>query len=107
MSRVASENKEFMQHIIHTMVTDSVSASIQCDPLLLQLGAVLFTKLGVERASDLRCRLRYLGKLKIELAEQGLHGGYNELLLSQNFDAFVKTPSVILTPCKKVKAYFC
>lgn len=102
MSRVASENKEFMQHIIHTMVTDSVSASIQCDPLLLQLGAVLFTKLGVERASDLRCRLRYLGKLKIELAEQGLHGGYNELLLSQNFDAFVKaTQSLCIVSTEK------
>lgn len=86
MSCVSTANQEFMNYVISPMPPDDVSDAVRTDPLLLQLGAVLYTKLGLERASDLRCRLRYLAKLKVELK---LSDNFNELLKASNFDAFV------------------
>jgi len=73
-----------MSAIVNLLPSDTVSEQITNDFLLTKYGQVLFDKLGVERAADVRCRLRYLARLKMQLS---VPGGYEIILKGQHFDA--------------------
>jgi len=79
-------NADFMAAVINLLPNDEVSTNITNDCLLTQYGQILFNKLGCERAADIRCRLRYLSRLKLKSA---VRGGYDSLLNSEHFDTVV------------------
>ena len=64
-----SDPTEFYDVILDSLQDGLVAATIKSDPLLKQIGMSWFGKLGRARASEVRGRLRLLGRLKLQLRD--------------------------------------
>ncbi|XP_060574196.1 uncharacterized protein LOC132731915 [Ruditapes philippinarum] len=80
-----SDNQEFIDHVVKRFHMDNVSLAVKSDKLLLIFGKMQLRKLGLQRACQVREKLRILGRVKIEL--RSLTG-----LESADMDSFI-TPS--------------
>jgi len=84
VSSSPSSSAGYMSAIVNLLPNDTVSEQINNDSLLTRYGQILFNKLGLERAADVRCRLRYLARLKLQMS---VPGGYETIIKAQHFDA--------------------
>ncbi|XP_060585527.1 uncharacterized protein LOC132741395 [Ruditapes philippinarum] len=66
-SEMYSGDQEFNDYVLSRFHVDTVSMAIRSDQLLLLFGNTQFRKLGNQRASQVREKLRILGRLKLEL----------------------------------------
>ena len=84
ISWLPSPSVGYMSAIVNLLQNDAVLEQINNDSLLTRYGQILFNKLGLERAADVRCHLRYLARLKLQLS---VPGGYEAIIKGQHFDA--------------------
>ena len=84
ISSSPSPSVGYMSAIVNLLPNDAVSDQINNDSLLTRYGQILFSKLGLEWTADVRCHLRYLARLKIQLS---VTGGYEAIIKGQHFDA--------------------
>jgi len=68
---------------------DSVRRRTVSDPLIIQLGALLFQNLGHKRAWDISARMRELARLLIQLQHDGHAITLTDALNGINFDKVI------------------
>lgn len=58
---------DFQKYVLDSFHSDEIIRSVKCDYLLLMLGKAQLSKLGFRRPSQVREKLRIMGRLKLQL----------------------------------------
>ena len=80
----SNTNSEFYRYVIDIMASDETGTTVRKDPSIKLAEQVLYGRLGKQRASEIRYRLRLLGRLKCELMPDTLVRNAN------NLDTYIK-----------------
>lgn len=80
---------DYNKYVIHRLMKDEVSLAVINDKLLVDFGKAQFEKLGIQRASDVRAKLRILGRIKLQLREIVCFDYIEQYLSAQLFDTCV------------------
>lgn len=87
-----SDGPDFIEYVLKRFHSDDVSRVVKSDKLLLLFGKVQLRKLGLQRAGQVREKMRILGRLIIEL--RTLTGqesvDIDEFIKPSNFDVCMK-----------------
>jgi len=82
-------NADLEEYVFSRMRFDRVRSAAIADPLIVQLGSLLFEKQGHKRASDISARMRELARLLIRLQRDGHAVTLTDALNSSKFDKVI------------------
>jgi hypothetical protein len=87
-----SSSQEFIDHVIKRFHMDNVSRAVKSDKLILLFGNMQLRKLGLQRAYQVREKMRILGRVKIELRSlTGLESAeMDDFITASKFDICMK-----------------
>lgn len=95
------EKRDFYHFIANALTDDEVGKEVLKDNSLLELGATLFEKLGKQRASEVRYRLRLLARLKRKLRDRNASHGLDmsSYIKPENYDMFLESTKDLVGVC--------
>lgn len=95
------EKRDFYHFIANALTEDEVGKEVLKDNSFLDLGASLFEKLGKQRASKVRYRLRLLARLKRKLRDRNVSHGLDmsSYIKPENYDMFLESTKELVGVC--------
>lgn len=95
------EKRDFYHFIANALTEDEVGKEVLKDNSFLDLGASLFEKLGKQRASKVRYRLRLLARLKRKLRDRNVSHGLDmsSYIKLENYDMFLESTKELVGVC--------
>lgn len=86
-----SLNEDYYTYVISCLHVDDIGMAVKSEKLITEFGKVQFEKLGIQRASEVRSKIRILGRLKLELRKltSNENSELEEFLTPEHFDLCV------------------